>query len=179
MSDALDRWLPEATVRTRHRRVAAARPEDLWRAATRIRLEETRRLGRLVGWRIPDVNESQTYAELFRSYPFSVLEESEFALVSGLCGKIWTLARDYPALDGPDSFAHWDEPGTVRVAFAHWGSEEDGGAAIHAEARVQPIDAQARLRLKAIWAVVGPFERLVGAEPLALAVRRAESGRET
>ena len=39
---------------------------------------------------------------------------------------------------------------------------------------MQPVDAVARLRLKAVWTVVGPFERLVGAEPLALAVRRAE-----
>ena len=31
------------------------------------------------------------------------------------------------------------------------------------------------MRLKAIWAVLGPFERLVGAEPLELAVRRAEN----
>jgi hypothetical protein len=30
------------------------------------------------------------------------------------------------------------------------------------------------MRLKAVWTVLGPFERLVGAEPLALAVRRAE-----
>jgi hypothetical protein len=29
--------------------------------------------------------------------------------------------------------------------------------------------------LKAVWAVVGPFERLVGAEPLELAARRAEN----
>jgi hypothetical protein len=175
VSDALDRWLPDATVRTRHRRIVSARPQDVWREATRIRLEETRRLGRLVGWRIPGVKGSQTYTELFRSYPFCVLEESEHALVSGLCGRIWTLARDYPALDGPDAFASWDEPGTVRVAFAHWVTAEDGGAAIHSAARVQPVDAHARLRLKAVWAVVGPFERLVGAEPLALAARRAEA----
>jgi hypothetical protein len=32
------------------------------------------------------------------------------------------------------------------------------------------------MRLRALWAVVGPFERLVGAEPLALAARTA-SGR--
>jgi hypothetical protein len=175
VSAALDRWLPDATVRTRHRRVARARPDDLWRAATAIRLEDTRRLGRLVGWRIPGVTGHQTYTDLFREYPFSVLEEGERTLVSGLAGKIWTLARDYPALDGPDSFASWDEPGTVRVAFAHWVSADDGGATIHSEARVEPVDAHARLRLRAIWAVVGPFERLVGAEPLELAVRRAEN----
>ena len=39
-----------------------------------------------------------------------------------------------------------------------------------------PVDTHARLRLKAVWAVLGPFERLVGAEPLELAVRRAEAG---
>ena len=85
-----------------------------------MRLEETRRLGRLVGWRIPGVEGEQTYHELFRSYPFTVLEESDSHLVSGLCGKIWTLARDYPRLTGPEDFAACDEPGTVKVAFAHW-----------------------------------------------------------
>jgi hypothetical protein len=171
----LDDWLPDAKVRTRHRRDAAADPGALWAAATQIRLADTRRLGRLVGWRIPGVRGAQTYHELFRSYPFTVLEESEHGLVSGLAGKIWTLARDYPALDGPEAFAAWEQPGTVRVAFAHWVRPlDDGRAELLSEARVQPVDTHARLRLKAIWAVVGPFERLVGAEPLALAARRAE-----
>jgi hypothetical protein len=171
----LDDWLPDAKVRTHHRREAAAEPDALWKAATQIRLADTRTLGRLVGWRIPGVKGSQTYHELFRAYPFTVLEESEHGLVSGLAGKIWTLARDYPALDGPEAFAAWEEPGTVRVAFAHWVRPlDDGRAELLSEARVQPVDTHARLRLKAIWAVVGPFERLVGAEPLALAARRAE-----
>jgi hypothetical protein len=180
VSEALDRWLPNPSVRTRHRRAAVAPAGELWRAARAIRLEETRRLGRLVGWRIPGVRGAQTYDELFRSYPFSVLEEDEHGLVCGLCGRIWTLARDYPALDGPEAFARWNEPGTVRVAFAHGVRElADGRSEIHSEARVQPVDNYARLRLKAIWALVGPFERLVAAEPLTLAVRRAEAARAT
>jgi hypothetical protein len=171
----LDDWLPDATVTTRHRRSAQAGPGALWAAATQIRLGETRRLGRLVGWRIPGVEPSQTYHELFRTYPFTVLSESEHGLVSGLAGRIWTLARDYPVLDGPDAFAAWDEPGTVRVAFAHWVRARDGGGAeLLSEARVEPVDTHARVKLKAVWAIVGPFERLVGAEPLALAARRAE-----
>jgi hypothetical protein len=68
-----------------------------------------------------------TYHELFRSYPFAVLDESEHGLVSGLCGKIWTLARDYPSLDA-DGFAAWAEPGTVKVAFAHWVQPATTGA---------------------------------------------------
>jgi hypothetical protein len=168
--------LPEANVRTYHRRAAAADPEVVWAEATKIRLADTRRLGKLVGWRIPGVEASETYHELFRAYPFTVLEQSDSTLVSGLCGRIWTLARDYPELHGPEQFAAWDEPGTVRVAFAHWvQGRPGGGAELYSEARVHAVDTLAKLRLKAIWAVLGPFERLVGAEPLELAVRRAEN----
>ena len=96
-------------------------------------------------------------------------------LITGLCGRIWTLARDYPRLPGPDAFAGWDEPGTVRVLLAHWVCEAgDGRAELVSEARVAPVDARSALRLRALWAVIGRFDRLVGAEPLELAARRAE-----
>ena len=176
MSEALDHWLPDYSVRTYHRRAAQVSRDALWRAATTIRLADTRRLGKLVSWRIPGVHGSQTYHELFRAYPFTVLQETDGTLVSGLCGRIWTVTRDYPRLEDADTFVHWDEPGTVRVAFAHWiEALGDGRARLHSEARVAPVDIQARVRLKAIWALLGPFERLVGAEPLELAVRRAEN----
>jgi hypothetical protein len=169
----LDAWLADATVRTQHRRRADAGAGELWAAAGTIRLSDTRKLGRVVRWRIPGLSPDLPYYEMFRTYPFVVLEESEHALISGLCGKIWTLARDYPALDDASSFADWDEPGTVRVAFAHFARAVDGGAEIVSEARVQPIDTRASLRLKAVWAVLGPFASLVASEPLALAAKRA------
>jgi hypothetical protein len=104
-----------------------------------------------------------------------VLDAGETWSVSGLCGRIWTLARDYPRLDNPDDFRAWDERGTVRVLFAHWTQPHPrGGAELVSEARVDPVDATARVRLKALWTVIGPFERLVGAEPLTVATRRAE-----
>jgi hypothetical protein len=175
MREALDHWLAGGNVYSRHRRAADAPADALWQAARAIRLADTRRLGRMVRWRIPGVRDTATYHELFRTYPFTVLEESENGLVSGLCGRIWTLARDYPALASAEEFAAWDEPGTVRVAFANWVEPlADGRAALASEARVEARDITARLRLKAVWAVVGPFERLVGAEPLSLAVERAE-----
>jgi hypothetical protein len=173
----LDAWVPDAAVRTHHRRPAAAAPGALWAAARGIRLADTRRLGRMVRWRIPGLDGELRYHDMFRDYPFVVLEESDDGLVSGLCGRIWTPARDYPRLADAGAFEAWDEPGTVRVAFAHWVEPVDGGAEIVSEARVEPVDGRARLRLKAIWAVLGRFEPLVAAEPLSLAVRRAESGR--
>jgi hypothetical protein len=173
----LDCWLPHAVVRTHHARTAAADADALWRAAREIRLADTRTLGRLVRWRIPGTPAARTYERLFRGYPFTVLDEGEHHLVSGLCGRIWTLERDYPALAGPDDFRAWDQQGTVRVMFAHWvvpvGAAD---AQLCSEARVEPVDDHSTLRLKALWSVIGRFEQLVGAEPLRLAVRRAERG---
>jgi hypothetical protein len=114
--------------------------------------------------------------DLLRGYPFTVLEEGERLLVSGLCGRIWTLARDYPQLDGPGDFHAWKEPTTVRVLIAHWAEPlTDGRAEIVSEARVAPVDRTAALRLRALWLVVGAFDHLVGAEGLTVAVRRAEA----
>ena len=174
-AERLDAWLGAPAVRTHHRRTAAASTQALWDRATEVRINETRTLGRLVRWRIPGLGPDPTYHELFRAYPFCVLEEDEHLLVTGLCGRIWTLARDYPRLAGPDEFRDWDEKGTVRVAFGHWVEPgEDGRAELVSEARVEPVDARAGLRLRALWTVIGRFERLVGAEPLDLAARRAE-----
>jgi hypothetical protein len=169
----LDAWLPEPVVRTHHRRTADSQPDALWRAANGVRLSDTRTLGRLVRWRIPGLKGDLTYGELFRAYPFTVLDEGERHLVAGLCGRIWTLARDYPQLEGPHDFARWDEPGTVRVLFGHWVEETDDGSALVSEARVAPVDRTAGLRLRTLWKVIGPFERLVGAEAIARATERS------
>lgn len=169
----LDPWLPEPVVRTHHRRTAATAPDALWQSANALELSETRALGRLIRWRIPGLAEHLTYGELFRAYPFTVLDEGERHVVAGLCGRIWTLARDYPRLAGPEEFAAWDEPGTVRVLFGHWVEEADGGSALVSEARVRPVDGTAGLRLRALWKLIGPFERLVGAEAIARATERS------
>jgi hypothetical protein len=169
----LDAWLATPAVRTHHRRAVEADPDTLWRCATRVRLADTGALGRLVRWRIPGLAPNLTYERMLRSYPFIVLEEGEHRLLSGLCGKIWTLARDYPRLRDADAFASWDEPGTVRVLFGHWVQPADGEAELISEARVQPTDRAAALRLRALWSVIGPFERLVGAEAIAVAARAA------
>jgi hypothetical protein len=175
VEDALERWAGAPAVRSRQLRSARTDAGTLWDCAASIRLADTRTLGRLVRWRIPGTPASLTFHELFSRYPFTVLEGGDTWQLSGLCGRIWTLQRDYPRLDGPQDFEAWDEPGTVKVLFAHWTRPAGDGAELISEARVTPVDRRAGLRLRALWRIVAPFERLVGAEPLALAKRRAEA----
>ena len=173
--ERLDHWLGKPQVRTHHRRRARTDAQTLWAAAREITLADTRTLGRLVRWRIPGTPPDVRYDDLFRRYPFTVLEEGEDYMISGLVGRIWTLQRDYPRIEDAEEFRSWSQPGSVRVLFAHWTEPHGDGAEIVSEARVSPTDRTSALRLRALWAVVGPFHKLVGAEPLTLAVRRAES----
>jgi hypothetical protein len=171
---ALDDWLANPAVRTRHHRRSSADAAGLWAAAGALCLSDAGTLSRLVRWRIPGLRTDQTFREMLANYPFCLLAEGEHWSISGLCGRIWTLQRDYPRLDGPDDFRAWDEPGTVRVLFAHWVTPDGDGSSIVSEARVAPVDRRAALRLRSLWVVIGVFERLIGGEALALAAERAE-----
>lgn len=164
-------------MRTLHRRPADADAERLWRAAQTVSLQDAPMLGRVVRWRIPGTAADLSFRELFRSYPFAVIAEGERWSASGLCGRLWTLRRDYPRISGLDEFLAWDEPGTARVLFAHWiEADDDGATALVSESRIKPVDRRASLRLRALWAAVGRFERQIGGEALKAAARRAEDG---
>jgi hypothetical protein len=176
----LDDLLPDAPVRTQHRRSTSASADQVWDAASALRLSDTRRLGRLVRWRLPDTPADSTFRELLRRYPFTLLDEGTRYSVSGMCGRIWTIRTDYPRLSGPADFVAWDEPGTVRVLFATWTQEgADGRVELCDEARVAPVDRAAALRLKLLWAAVGRFEGLIGSEAIcrALDATRSDTGR--
>ncbi len=174
-SENLDAWLPDPQICTRHRREAAAPADVLWTAAQGVNLDQTRTIGALVRWRIPGVPADQSFAGLLAEHPFAILAEGERWSISGLCGPIWTLARDYAPIGQPLDFHAYDAARSVRVLFAHWVQDDgDGRSTIFSEARVQPTDRVASARLRALWLLVGAFERLIGAEPLALAVARAQ-----
>ena len=109
----LDRWLPDATVRVTHRREARLRGPAVVRRSS-VRLRDTRALGSLVRWRIPGVaGQPHPYDKLFVLARSRRCTRPEHALLSGLCGRIWTLRRDYPRLAGPDDFLRWSAPGTA------------------------------------------------------------------
>ena len=176
----LDEWLPKPAIRSRHRRTGNADPDAIWEAAMGVRLNETRTVGRLVQWRLPETPQDLTFRDLLARDPFTVLAEGDRWSLSGMCGQIWTLRRDYPHLDGAEDFRAWDKSGTVRVLFAHWVEEEaDGRHTLISESRIEPVNRRARIPLRALWTAISRFERLIGAEPVALAIRRAEEASRT
>ena len=175
MHPELDSWLPDPQVRTRHQRSSEADADRLWQAAGAVRLRDAPALGRVVRWRIPGTSPDLSFRDLFRQYPFTVLSEGGHTSISGLCGRIWTLRRDYPRIEGTDAFLAWDQPGTVRVVLAHWIESDDAGRnALFSEARIKPVDRRAGLQLRALWALVGRFDRLIDSEVLRAAVEGAE-----
>lgn len=171
----LDDWLAKPTVRTVHRRQSSRTPAELWAGAAAVRLSDCRLLGRLVRARIPGLELDMAFSELFRREPFNLLEEGPTHAASALCGRIWTVRRDFAALSAPADFKTWHVPGTVRVLFAHWAHETARGSALVSEVRIAPVDRRARLYLRGMEPFIGAFQGLVGIEALGAAVRNAES----
>lgn len=169
----LDRWLDTPIVRTRHRRESATDAATLWSAAATVRLRDCRVLGRLIRTRIPGLPASLTFDELFRNDPFTPLEEGPTHLLSGLCGRIWTVRRDFTVLTDPSEFQAWQVPGTVRVLFASWAEPAAAGSALVSEVRIAAVDRRASLYLRGLGPFIAAFQRLVAIEPLSIAVQRA------
>jgi hypothetical protein len=170
-------WLAQPQVRIRHSRDASVDAATLWSAAQAVRLNETRRLGRLVRSRIPGLAPELPFDAMFRAQPFTVLEEGDAVLVSGLVGRIWTLRRDYPTLSDPAEFRAWSAPGTVRVLFASWVQPTDaGGAALVNEVRVAAVDRWGRLGLAAVRPLIASSHSLISTDGIDVAVRRAQAG---
>ena len=169
----LDHWLHDPLIRTRHRRESPATAEALWSSAATVRLGDCRVLGRLIRARIPGLSASLSFDEMFRSDPFILLDEGPTHLLSGLCGRIWTVRRDFTVLAEPEAFRTWRTPGTARVLFASWAEPADGGSALVSEVRVAAVDRRAALYARGLGPFIAAFQGLVAIEPLSLAVQRA------
>ena len=176
MSVNLDGWLPEPTLRTRHCRESPTNAQDLWSSATTVRLRDCRVLGRLIRVRIPGTAADLTFDEMFRSSPFNLLEEGPTHMLSGLCGRIWTMHRDFTQLARPEDFLTWQVAGTVRVLFANWAEATDEGSALLSEVRVGAVDRKASLYVRGLRPFIAASQGLVGVEALNTATRRASSG---
>jgi hypothetical protein len=176
VSNSLDKWLPESDVRVRYARAARATPDELWRAATQVRLRDTRTMRRLIRWRLGRHAPSAetTYRDLFRTGIFTLLEDGERYSVSGVAGRIWSPSGDYARFESAAEYRAWSRPGTAKVAFLTEVREHERGSEIVSEARVLVDGRRARMLFRGLWAVVGKFGWYIGGEVLSAAVKRAE-----
>jgi hypothetical protein len=169
----LDAWIDDPLVRTHHRRQSGASAQALWSAAGAVRLRECRVLGRLIRARIPGLTADMTFDELFHGDPFTVLEAGPTHLLSGLCGRIWTVRGDFTVLDDPREFPTWHVPGNARVLFASWAAPTAGGSELVSEVRVAAVDRRASAYVRGMGPFIAAFQSLVAKEPLTIAARRA------
>lgn len=174
----LDRWLPEPVLRTNHRRESPATAAELWESAATVRLRDCRILGRLIRARIPGLQASLSFNELFRSAPFNLLDEGPTYNLSGLCGRIWTVRGDFAVLSQASEFPNWHVPGRVRVLFAGWAETTESGSALVSEVRIAAVDRKARLYVRALEPFIAAFQGLVATEPLQVAAQRAARASE-
>jgi hypothetical protein len=178
LSASLDNWLPDHSVQMRYVRTARVPPDALWRAAGEVHLADTRTMRRLIRWRLgrhappPET----TYRDLFRSGIFTLLEDGERYSVSGVAGRIWAPSGDYARFESAAEYREWSQPATAKVAVLTAVRDHERGSEIVSEARVLVEGRRARMAFRGLWALVGRFGWLVGAEVLAAAVRRAERG---
>jgi hypothetical protein len=169
----LDRWLSDPVLRTSHRREGSVSADQLWAAAATVRLRDCRILGRLIRARIPDLQASLSFDELFHTAPFNLLEEGSTYALSALCGRIWTMRGDFAQLSEPEAFRTWQVPGTVRVLFANWATAAENGSVLVSEVRISAVDRRAARYVRALGPFISAFQGLIGNEPLSLAVQRA------
>ena len=177
MTPSLDNWLPQSTVRTRHRRAARAEPERLWREANRVRVRDARTLRPLISFRLGRHLPSSevTFRELFRTGIFTLLEEGERYSISGVAGRIWSPSGPYERFESAADYREYSRPGTAKAVFLTRVGEHPRGAQIVNEARVWCADRRAWLRFMPLWGVTAPFSRFIEAEVLRLVARRAEA----
>jgi hypothetical protein len=140
-----------------------------------VRLRDCRILGRLIRARIPGLEAALTFDELFHSDPFNLLEEGPTYALSGLCGRIWTVRRDFTLLSRPADFLTWQVPGTVRVLFANWAEATEDGSAVVSEVRIAAVDRKAERYVRELGPFISAFQGLVATEPLTVAVHQAAS----
>ncbi len=179
MAPSLDTWLPDYHVRAVHRRASRAAPAELWDAAERTRIRDTRVLRPLIGARLgphappPDT----TFRELFRTDIFTLLEEGDRYSISGVAGCLWAPRGEYSRFESAADYKQYEEPGRAKGAVLTAVREHERGSEIVTEIRVWCTDRRAEMRFRPVWLVVSPLLRFVRMELLRAVTRRAEEAR--
>jgi len=177
LAPSLETWLPDYHVRTVQRRLSRATPGDLWRAAARTRIRDTRVLRPVIGARLgPHAPPAETtFRELFRTDIFTLLEEGDRYSISGVAGCLWAPRGEFARFESAADYRQYEDPGRAKAAVMTLVREHERGSEIVAEIRVWCTDRRAEMRFRSVWLLVAPFMRFVRLDLLRTVARRAEA----
>jgi hypothetical protein len=177
LAPSLDTWLPDYQVRVAYRRASRATPEQLWKAAGRTRIRDTRVLRPLIGARLgPHTPPADTtFRELFRTDIFTLLEEGDRYSISGVAGCLWAPRGEFARFESAADYRQYDPPGRAKGAVLTMVREHGRGSEIVTEIRVWCTDRRAEMRFRPVWMLVSPFMRFVRMDLLRAVTRRAEA----
>ena len=183
----LDRWLPAWHFAETHATRVRAPAPVVYRALREVTAGEIRFLRPLMALRaLPAVLAGRSRPRGARGEPvleaavrggFVLLaEEPGRELVAGVIGRFWRPAGNRPvALDGPEGFARFSEPGHARAAIGFRLEDEPGGRVrLVTETRIFTPEPGVRRRFGAYWRIILPGSALLRREWLAAVQRRAE-----
>src|SRR5260370_26196144 len=105
----------------------------------------------------------------------SLAEERDREIVVGRIGQFWRLTGgEYPRVTEPDALFGFDRGGFVKVATNLLLEVcQDGSTVLSTETRIAAIDASARRKFAAYWAVIHPGSALIRRDWLRSIERRA------
>ena len=173
----LDRYLPNYFVREVHHFAVRASVVDAYRELCNFDMKSVpwvKNLFRLRTLFDRGTEESGlTLRDAYRKGSFILLEEVENReLVVGAIGKIWRPVIPFQKVE-PNEFASFHQHGFGKVAWSLSCEERiGGGTLITFEVRVGATDSFSTARMRAYFALIGPFSRAIRRTTLGIQCKR-------
>ncbi len=155
----IEELLPDPDFGNSHSVVIAAPRERVVEAAESYRLNENGVVSLL--FRLRRLEPPGPLRASLLGQGFTLLaEKAGEEVVVGIAGRFWALnetANLIPVADA-QAFEDFAEPGTAKaVVCFRFQSLPDGSTRLSTETRIKCVDAAARRRFAAYWALIGPF----------------------
>ncbi len=155
----IEELLPDPDFANSHSIAIAAPVERVVEASERYRLDQHRLVNLL--FRLRRLNPPGPLRASLLHRGFTVLAEKPGSeVVVGIAGRFWALNQTANLISVADAraFKQFAEPGAAKAAACfRFEPLPDGSTRLSTETRVKCVDAAARRRFAAYWALIGPF----------------------
>lgn len=176
MPAPLEQTLPAVHFRERHSRRINADPEAVWRALTRLRIDELTITRPLVAIRRLGRRDTTAAKPLFTDGPVTMfdLQPPHYA-VGGAVARPWQRRPSRRDVRTRQEFDAIAEPGWVKYLVDFTVERRDGGATLSTVTCGYSTDPASRRRFAVYWAIIRIGSGLVRRDMLAAVARRAEA----